>query len=291
MQVGIQATHEEVLHLPTQHLFFRIYKNPNAKRHRHLLLLHGGGVAGQITWEGIIQHLDQWSDILVPDLRGAGQTHYPDGQEHQFEVEEVLDDIIALLTHLKWNYFDLGGYSFGGLIAMLLKRHLKEKIQKTYLMEPAILSRTTHKDAIKSREKLVNSLYLMRDPATVEEGLTVFLDSVAPRRTRGSRSEQLMRERLSHRPAGLASAIFSISSVGKRVERDELVAAQSHVSSFIGERSNPEIYTLCQKIAAGRSDWMCHLMQGTDHAMPLQKPQAIAHCFNQDLISYLEQQN
>lgn len=291
MTLLIQPEKEDILHLPNQHVFFRVYKNPNAKRHRHLLLLHGGGVAGQITWEGIIQSLDQWSEILVPDLRGAGLTHYPDHQEHQFEVEEVVEDIVALLAHFGWNYFDLGGYSFGGLVAMLLKMKLGEKVQKTYLMEPAILSRTTQKDAIKSRERLVNSLHLMRDPATVEEGLTVFLDSVAPRRTRGSRSEQLMRERLSHRPAGLAAAIFSIASIGKRVERSELIAAQAHVSSFIGERSNPEIYQLCQHIAAGRTDWICHLMQGTDHAMPLQKPQAIAHCFNQDLQRYLEQTN
>lgn len=40
--------------------------------------------------------------------------------------------------------------------------------------------------------------------------------------------------------------------------------------------SYPAVYQLCQEIAAGRNDWICHLIQGADHALPFQKPELIA---------------
>ena len=54
-----------------------------------LLLLHGGGVDGRITWSGILPYLANWNEILVPDLRGTGKTRFPDRGEHAFAVEEV----------------------------------------------------------------------------------------------------------------------------------------------------------------------------------------------------------
>jgi pimeloyl-ACP methyl ester carboxylesterase len=61
----------------------------------------------------------QWSQILVPDLRGMGDTHYPDNQDHPYRIQELVSDLNALVDHLSWQTFDLGGYSMGGLVAML----------------------------------------------------------------------------------------------------------------------------------------------------------------------------
>ena len=51
--------------LPTQEDYYRLYRFDNAPP-RRLLLLHGGGVAGKITWSGILPHLKHWNEILVP---------------------------------------------------------------------------------------------------------------------------------------------------------------------------------------------------------------------------------
>ncbi|WP_315983179.1 hypothetical protein [Aliamphritea spongicola] len=37
-------------------------------------MLHGAGVAGEDTWQALLAQLDMWSEVLVPDLRGMGQT-------------------------------------------------------------------------------------------------------------------------------------------------------------------------------------------------------------------------
>lgn len=60
---------EAELLLPQQEVFYRIYQNPDADNPRRLLLLHGGGVDGAVTWGGILPHITHWQEILVPDLQ------------------------------------------------------------------------------------------------------------------------------------------------------------------------------------------------------------------------------
>jgi pimeloyl-ACP methyl ester carboxylesterase len=273
---------KSTLTLPTQEVYYRLYRFDSAPQ-RRLLLLHGGGVAGKITWGGILHHLKHWNEILVPDLRGTGKTRYPDHKEHGFEAEEVVADITTLLDHLAWNKFDLGGYSYGGMIAMLLKAAHPSAVGKTYLLEPALLVKMNDEESTRSREMILHAAKRLRDLENIGEGLELFLDAISPQRIRGSKNEEIIRERLSHRPAGLASAIECVSRAAKQLDRTALIAAQANVSSFIGARSHPEIYRRCREIATSRNDWTCHLIQGADHALPFQKPEVIAELMNADL--------
>lgn len=274
---------KNTLHLPEQEVFHRIYRSDSAPP-RRLLLLHGGGVAGKITWGGILPHLVCWNEILVPDLRGTGKTRYPDHRERNFDAEEVVADIAALLDHLGWDHFDLGGYSYGGLIAMLLRAARPAAPgYRTYLLEPALLGKMSDDEVIISHDLMLRAARRLHHLEHIEEGLELFLDAIAPHRTRGSKNEELVRERLSHRPAGLACTIECVSHAGRRLDRAALVAALTDVSNFSGDRSHPETAALCRKIAASRTDWLCHLIKGADHALPFQKPQIIAELMNADL--------
>ncbi|HCA27264.1 MAG TPA: alpha/beta hydrolase [Betaproteobacteria bacterium] len=282
---------QTTLALPEQHIYYRIYRPQTAAAPRRLLLLHGGGVGGELTWGAIISQLRHWSEILVPDLRGAGDTRHPSGKERGFEAEAVAADITALLQHLHWENIDLGGYSFGGLVAMLLKARRGEQVNKTYLIEAALLGRMTPEETIASRDRMLHAAKKLRIREQTEEGLEIFLDVVSPNRTRGSKSEAIARERLSRRPVGLACAVECVSHASRRIDRSALIAAQAHVSSFIGERSHPQLYGLCQNLAAQRDDWRCHLIQGADHALPFKKPYAIARLMNEDLMHHLTEKN
>ncbi len=275
----LQPALRDTLHLPQQALYYRVYR-PSRAPSRRLLLLHGGGVAGAITWGGILPHLARWHEILVPDLRGAGKTHYPDRREHDFTIEEVVGDIAALLDHLGWNAFDLGGYSFGGLAAMLLKAARPASVGDTFLLEPALFGKLNDSEAIASRELMRHAARRLRHLEHVDAGLELFLDAIAPNRTRGSKNEDIVRGRLAHRPAGLACAIECVFEASQRLDRQALAAAQAQVGAFIGGRSHPEGYALCQSFAAQYDGWQCHLIAGADHALPFQKPEIIAEIMN-----------
>ncbi|MDD5330278.1 MAG: alpha/beta hydrolase [Sulfuricella sp.] len=275
----LEPTLKATLTLPTQEVYYRLYRIDGAPP-RRLLLLHGGGVAGGITWGGILSELRRWNEILVPDLRGTGKTRYPDHREHDFEAGEVGADLAALLDHLVWGTFDLGGYSYGGLVAMLLKAARPESVDKTFLLEPALLGKMDDVESLRSHELILHAARRLRHLEHLEEGLELFLDAIAPSRNRGSKNEEIMRQHLSHRPGGLAAAIECVSHAARCLDRGRLLSAQANVDSFIGGRSHPAVYQLCREIAAGRNDWRCHLIQGADHALPFQKPEAIAAIMN-----------
>lgn len=279
---------EGYLHQPRQDVYYRIYRS-TAFSSRRLLLLHGGGVDGQITWEPIVSRLLHWSEVLVPDLRGTGKTHFPDHQEHAFSSSDVVADLTGLLDSLHWNSFDLGGYSYGGLIAMQLKAARPAAIGKTFLFEPGLLGGGKETELLNRREILLQAAQKLRIDDELEYGLQVFLDAVSPQRNRNSRSEEIVRGRLAHRPKGLAAILEAVVQAAKQLDRTQLIKAQQHVSSFVGERSSAEIFSFCQEIAKQRKDWLCHLIPGTDHALPFQKPDAIANIMNQDLQAFLAQ--
>lgn len=266
---------KSTLVLPAQEIYYRLYHYDNVPP-RRLLLLHGGGVDGKITWGGMLPHLKYWNEILVPDLRGTGKTRYPDHREHPFEAEDVVADMTALLDHLAWHKFDLGGYSYGGMIAMLLKADRPAAVEQTYLLEPALLGKMNDEESIRSRELILHAAKRLRDLNNLEDGLELFLDAIAPGRSRGSRNEAIIRTRLSRRPVGLAYVIECVAHAAKRLDRQHLINAQAMVSCFIGSRSHPAVFQRCQEIAANRNDWACHLIQGADHALPFQKPELIA---------------
>ncbi len=269
-----------------QHIYYQIYR-PQTVTPRRLLLLHGGGVGGELTWGAIIPRLRHWSEILVPDLRGAGNTHHPSGEERRFGVEEVTADMTALLQQVGWKHFDLAGYSFGGLIAMLLKAQHGKTINKSYLIEASLLGRITQEETITNRDRMLCAAKKLRTHWQVKEGLDIFLDVISPKRHRGSKNDVIARERLSRRPVGLACTVECVSQASRLINRHALIVAQANVSNFIGEHSPPQLHDLCRHLAAQRNDWRCHFIQGTDHALPFKKPYVIAQLMNEELTAHL----
>ncbi|MFC6672802.1 alpha/beta fold hydrolase [Marinobacterium aestuariivivens] len=192
------------LHQPDQHLVYRLYRNPAIETGRRLVLLHGAGVAGVDTWHALIASLDQWSEILVPDQRGTGETLYPDGKEHPFRVQELVADLNALLDQLGWWQFDLGGYSMGGLVAMLFKQQHPDRVQKQYLLESAVLDRPDWTGTVELRKRYSQAAGHLRG-SDAAEGVYQFLDAISPARKIKPESERLMVSRLASR-AGASPA-------------------------------------------------------------------------------------
>lgn len=79
-----------------------------------VVLLHG--LSGRATgWSGVAERLREEHRVVVPDLRGHGDSGQPDGP---YTGEAFTADLIALLDHLRWPQADLVGHSLGGRIAL-----------------------------------------------------------------------------------------------------------------------------------------------------------------------------
>lgn len=276
---------EHLLTLPDQQLHYRLYRNPAIKEGRRLLLIHGAGVAGEDTWHMLTAFLEGWQEILVPDLRGAGQSHFPDRQEHAFNAQELVNDMASLVDQLGWQQFDLGGYSLGGLVSMLLKQRYPERVCKQYLLESAVLDRPDWQSTIELRQRYSAAAEHLRS-SDKEQGIRQFLDTISPNRKVSTQAESVAVSRLARRPLGFAHALDSVTAALGTIERETLLAAQGDVSSFIGGLSVELMHQLHLSLAEQMPNWHYFMVPGTDHSLPFQKPRQIARIMNAELERY-----
>ncbi|GAA0784962.1 alpha/beta fold hydrolase [Marinobacterium sediminicola] len=278
---------ESTLLLPDQQLHYRLYRNRQVSSSRRLLLIHGAGVAGEDTWHMLIAFLTQWSEVLVPDLRGAGNSHYPDRQEHGFDVHALVNDMSALVDHLGWWQFDLGGYSLGGLVSMLLKQRQRDRIGKQYLLESAVLDRPDWDSTVELRRRYSEAAVHLRSEDR-DQGIRQFLDTISPNRKVSAQTESVAVSRLARRPLGFAHSLDAVTAAINTIDREELLSAQGDVSSFIGGQSVELMHQLHLSLAERMANWHYFMVPGTDHSLPFQKPRQIARIMNEELERYLE---
>lgn len=280
------SEHQQVL--PDQHLHYRLYRNPVLHNGRKLLLIHGAGVAGEDTWHMLTAFLEHWQEILVPDLRGAGQSEFPDGGEYPFSVQTLVSDMSALLDQLGWWQFDLGGYSLGGLVSMLLKQRYPDRVGKQFLLESAVLDRPDWVSTIELRQRYSSAAVHLRSDDR-EQGIRQFLDTISPNRKASAQTESVAVSRLARRPLGFAHALDAVTAAINSIDRDALLASQGDVSSFIGGLSVELMHQLHLTLAEQMPNWHYFMVPGTDHSLPFQKPRQIARIMNAELERYLRE--
>lgn len=104
--------------------------------HKVLILIHGNFSSSRF-FDPLIKRIPNDVRIIAPDLRGYGDTSYI----NRFDsLEELANDIIELVNHLKIDHVDLLGWSLGGGVAMELASQLKNRVKHLILV-----ASTTHK--------------------------------------------------------------------------------------------------------------------------------------------------
>lgn len=260
-----------------QHWWQRIHK-PEAKETRPLLLLHGAGVGGDITWRFCARYLQSWRDIWVIDLPGMGQAQF----KHQ-KRRYSLDDYITFINEglfdrgITFAECDVAAYSFGALIWYGLLEREPNWQGMAFLLEPAMLSSLDAEDlCIKARSyhELAEKVLLTDD---APEPLNEFLDLVSPNRVRDSVADQLASSRLQAHRHGFAHALLTVMDV--LIERvDTFVRWQPPCAGLglVGEYTPDVMHKRHQVMAQGNPDWEYVMVPKSDHSLIFTKPRFIA---------------
>ncbi len=95
-----------------------------AGRGTPLVLLHGYPLDHTI-WEAIVPLLQDDFDLILPDLRGFGQSIVP---EKPYTLEDMAEDIAALLDHVGLTHSVLAGHSMGGYVALAFARLYPQRL-------------------------------------------------------------------------------------------------------------------------------------------------------------------
>lgn len=276
------------LSLPNADIAYRLYENPLAKTDRACLLLHGAGVAGEITYGPMLPYLTQWRWMLVPDLKGMGESFHQHGDEAAVSIDELTDEVAALVAHVDWHDFDVVAYSLGGLVALNLnhQRRLQgKKSLKMALLEPASLDREDLSLLMNVRQKYRHASALIRDTGDVELGVASFMDGVSPNRRKHPVAEATTQSRLAHRPFGFAYALDAVTDFVETMStqpllRESMIASSEQVFLFSGELSHEALRQHYELLSQQNTAWQHTTLSACDHSLPFQKPRQIANHIN-----------
>ncbi|GAB2956523.1 alpha/beta hydrolase [Amycolatopsis acidiphila] len=103
-----------------------------------LLLVHGHPF-DRTMWHPQLEHFSATHRVLVPDLRGYGETPV---RGTKTLLQTFAEDLADLLDHLHVDRCVLGGLSMGGQIAMEFQRRFPERLTGLLLADTSPLAET-----------------------------------------------------------------------------------------------------------------------------------------------------
>lgn len=181
----------------------RLAYSYRGQRHRNTLLLIHGFPLDRHMWDSQLSGLSSSAGVLVPDLRGHGQSEVPSGP---YSMDQHADDLAGLLDHLGIGRAILGGLSMGGYVAFAFWRRHASRVQALILADTraeadSVVARV-NRDAMaaKVREAGVEAL--------IEEMMPRLL---APENLANPRlAEQVRRMIRRQNPAGIVAALAAL---------------------------------------------------------------------------------
>lgn len=283
---------------------------------RRILLLHGAGVAGELTWTFIANYLEHWDEILIPDLLGMGDSFFESSDILPFTIADINQSLFSMLRHHDWHEFDLAGYSLGGLVALELNREIctesdsgvkqgdiqvdescvdneakfhvnKFRVNKLCLIEPALFSDQSLRSALAFRETFTPVANNIKANPENADHFMAFLDLVSPHRKRNEKTDALAIRRLQVRPFGFANALAAVSHYAKtlnEVSLNRLLEAVPEGVGIVGGLSNDGLILAQENIREHQPKWQIEQLDNADHSLVYVRPKQVARIMNQFLF-------
>ncbi|MGE8206236.1 2-succinyl-6-hydroxy-2,4-cyclohexadiene-1-carboxylate synthase [Heyndrickxia sp. NPDC080065] len=171
-----------------------------------LLLLHG--FTGEMsTWEAIIPYLGDKFQLVLVDILGHGKTESP-LDDKRYQIEEIAEDMKAILMNLNLNKVNILGYSMGGRLALAFTILFPEMVNKLILESASPGLRTEEeREARRFQDESLAERIL-------ENGLKSFVQywtNIPLFQTQKKLSESIQlkieQQRLQNNPIGLANSL------------------------------------------------------------------------------------
>jgi acyl-CoA synthetase (AMP-forming)/AMP-acid ligase II len=101
-----------------------------------VLLVHGNPT-WSFYWRALIEALSPTHRVIVPDHVGCGRSDKPDDDAYAYRLRNRIDDLEALVEHLKLGPLDLGVHDWGGMIGMGWAHRHPEQVKSLLLLNTA----------------------------------------------------------------------------------------------------------------------------------------------------------
>ena len=134
-----------------------------------LLLLMGLGAPGR-KWAPHIAAYEKHFHVIAPDNRGAGQSDMP--VAYAYTIQEMAEDMVALMDELGIEKAHINGISMGGAIAQHLAVYFPERVKSLILTNTFPWCCASNRRAI----ELLRETFGQLDPVTATRLCNAILD-------------------------------------------------------------------------------------------------------------------
>jgi pimeloyl-ACP methyl ester carboxylesterase len=163
-----------------------------------LVLLHGYPLDHTI-WRQLVSILEDRADLILPDLRGFGET---DVTENAYSLADVAADVAALLDHLKIQQAVISGHSMGGYIALAFAKAFPQRVKGLGLVASQAVA-----DPPDRRQARYDTAELVK-----LQGVIVVADSMPAKLTPDLALQRTLRQLiLKQRPMGIITALAALA--------------------------------------------------------------------------------
>lgn len=131
-----------------------------------IVLLHGF-CGSSAYWEKLAPLLSGEYRVVMPDLRGHGATGAPAGP---YTIDQMADDIAALMEQMGVPKYTLLGHSLGGYITLSLSERYSSRLNGFGLIHS-----TPYPDSEEAKEKRLKAVEKIEDA-----GINAFVDDLVP---------------------------------------------------------------------------------------------------------------
>ncbi len=174
-----------------------------------LVLIHGYPL-DHTTWEDVAPLLEKDFDLILPDLRGFGQSSEV---ESVYTVADLASDIAGLLDHLKIEKAFVAGHSMGGYVALAFARAYSQRLVGLGMISSQVLADPP--DRKEGRYKTVAEVS--------ERGVGQVAEPMAPKLSAIGRVQTFARDLISRQKA--AGVIGALKAMAERPDSNDVLAA------------------------------------------------------------------
>ncbi|MDQ0196172.1 alpha/beta fold hydrolase [Paenibacillus wynnii] len=180
-----------------------------------VVLLHGFCGSAQY-WEKVAPLLSGSYRVIAPDLRGHGTSDAPKGA---YTIDQMADDILALLDALEIPKVTLLGHSLGGYITLSFAERYGSRLRGFGLIHS-----TGYPDSEEAKEKRLKSVSTIQN-----QGITAFVDDLVPGLfspdTQGRSPQLLVRTKEIGYKTPPQGAVGAAMAMRERPDRRDVISA------------------------------------------------------------------
>ncbi len=167
-----------------------------------LVLLHGYPLDHHL-WDEVAPLLENTFDLLLPDLRGFGESSTVDSF---YAMEDFASDIAGLLDQLGIQKAAIAGHSMGGYVALAFARLFPERVRGLGLVASQAAA-----DSPERKEARYNSAAEVAD-----KGIGSVVEAMAPKFTTVKKLQAFARQSMERQPP--AAYIGALKAMAERVD-------------------------------------------------------------------------